>query len=136
MKFRPLAIAACLAGLIALPSLAEAAPGRATGSVNLRAGPGVNYARITTVPAGAKLNVHGCKAWCNVTFRGIRGWVSASYVAWGAPRYRYAAPVYRAVPPPPPPYYGYGYGYPGPYYYRPYRPYYAPGFSFGFGFRG
>jgi hypothetical protein len=70
---------------------AEAAPGVARGSVNLRAGPGTSYARIATIPAGARVNVLRCARWCEVVYAGRKGWASASYIARGAvPRGGYA----------------------------------------------
>jgi len=60
---------------------ASADPGVAKGSVNLRAGPGTNYARITTIPAGARVNVLRCGRWCEVFYAGRKGWASAAYIA-------------------------------------------------------
>jgi len=65
---------------------ADAAPGVAKGSVNLRAGPGSAYARIATIPAGAQVNVLRCRNWCEVVYAGRKGWASAAYIARGAAR--------------------------------------------------
>ena len=60
MMLRPLFIAAVVLGLA---QSAVAASGVAKGSVNLRAGPGTNYARIATIPAGARVNALRCGRW-------------------------------------------------------------------------
>ena len=105
-KVRTLAIAAFLGafGLAALPTVASAAAGFATGDVNLRAGPGTGFARIVVVPAGAPLQVYSCSTWCQVNFGGYVGWVSARYVASGAyyrrpPPFRYHWRSYGWPPP-------------------------------------
>lgn len=111
MKFRYPLVAGALFGMLAATA-AEAAPGTATGSVNMRTGPGTSYARIATIPAGAPVNVLSCPSWCQVTYAGRTGWVSSNYIARGyaqaTPRYvappRYAYPAARyayRVPMPP-----------------------------------
>ncbi|MGB6621984.1 MAG: SH3 domain-containing protein, partial [Xanthobacteraceae bacterium] len=78
-----------------------------------------NYPIVTTIPAGAPVNVSGCNAgWCQVAFQGQGGYIIATSL--GAPPPRTYPPGYPPPPPPlyPPPYYGpypYGYG-PGPYW--------------------
>lgn len=69
---------------LGLAQTADAAPGVARGSVNLRAGPGTNYARIATIPAGAPVKVLRCGRWCEVVYAGRKGWASAAYIAHGA----------------------------------------------------
>jgi uncharacterized protein YraI len=83
MTLRPFVIAVGVMAGLSLQS-ATAAPGVAKGSVNLRTGPGTNYARIVTIPAGAPVNVLRCGRWCEVIYAGRRGWASASYIARGA----------------------------------------------------
>ena len=68
---------------LGLTLVANAAPGVAKGSVNLRTGPGANYARIATIPAGAPVNILRCGRWCEVVYAGRKGWASASYIARG-----------------------------------------------------
>ncbi len=77
-------MAAGLVFLLGLAQSAHGAPGVAKGSVNLRAGPGTNYARIATIPAGARVNVLRCGRWCEVIYAGRKGWASAAYIARGA----------------------------------------------------
>jgi uncharacterized protein YraI len=61
---RAAAIAASGAVLLAIATVgAAAAPGVATGSVNLRTGPGTGYARIATIPPGARVNDLRCGGW-------------------------------------------------------------------------
>ena len=99
MNHRSFLLAGALVGAFAL-STAQAAPGAATGDVNLRTGPGTSYAKIATIPAGARVNVHGCSSWCQVTFRGQTGYASANYIS---ARARVSAPA-RAVYAPAPRY--------------------------------
>ncbi len=86
------------AAAVALPEVASAAPGYATGNVNLRTGPGTQYGKIVVVPAGAALDVYRCASWCNVNYHGYVGWVSARYVSSGA-YYRPPVTVFRPRPP-------------------------------------
>ena len=124
MLVKHFAAAAALAGCFAASS-ALAAPGVATGNVNMRVGQTTSAPRITTIPAGARVEVHGCPNWCDVTYRGRRGWVSSSYISTGgysgqpvyvpAPQPRYVYPRPR-VPAPAfvygsPRYHGYRHGY-------------------------
>ncbi len=97
-------------------SVAEAAPGTVTGDVNLRTGPGVAYPRLATIPRSSPIEIANCQSWCFVYWRGVSGWVAASYVRWGG----YATP----------PTYG------PPSIYVPPSIYLGPNlpFSFGFGF--
>lgn len=53
-------------------------------NVNLRAGPSTGYPRVTTLPAGAAVTIHGCLegwTWCDVVYGDLRGWVAGSYVS-------------------------------------------------------
>lgn len=55
-----------------------------TGSVNLRTGPGIGYARMATLPQGAMVHVHSCIptiSWCNVSYEHLSGWASGRYMA-------------------------------------------------------
>lgn len=82
MRSAMLPVAALLLGL-AGPALA--APGFATGNVNLRAGPGTNYPQVTVVPSGAGVEIFGCLqgySWCDVGFGQVRGWVSSNYLQY------------------------------------------------------
>src|SRR5688500_15955569 len=66
-----------------MPAMAMAARGYATVDLNLRAGPGIGYPIITTIPDGRRITIYGCLGgheWCEVSFRGFRGWASADYL--------------------------------------------------------
>ncbi len=67
-------------------SSALAAPGVATGNVNLRAADTVNSQRLATIPQGAPVEVHSCPTWCHLTYNGITGWASPNYIATGQAR--------------------------------------------------
>ena len=67
--------------MVAAAPVAYAASGYSTGNVNMRTGPGTRYARVTTIPAGAPVEIYGCQRnWCDTYFAGRRGWVSGSYL--------------------------------------------------------
>jgi uncharacterized protein YraI len=107
MELSMLRKATVLGGLLAAFAMtaAQAAPGVATGSVNMRTGPGTAYAKITTIPAGAQVEVFGCPTWCQVSYAGRQGWASSNYISTAA----YAPPrrdvyVERRVYPPTPRY--------------------------------
>ena len=62
-----------------------------TRSVNLRAGPGVNFPVVARLPSGAPLVLHGCVegyAWCDVSWGAERGWLASAYLGH----------VYRGAP--------------------------------------
>lgn len=80
----------CLAGVTS----AWAASGMAKGNVNLRTGPGTGYARLVTIPAGARVQVLRCPRWCEVVYAGRRGWASAGYIARGASGRARGGPYY------------------------------------------
>lgn len=83
MKKRLLSVLA-VAGAFLLPAAAaEAASGRTTGDVNMRAGPSTKYPRITVLQRGTPVTVHGClqgRSWCDVSAYRNRGWVSSRYL--------------------------------------------------------
>lgn len=81
MLVRRIFLAAAL--LISTPVIALAARGYVTSDVNMRAGPGTGYPVVDLIPADAHVIIHGCLndyAWCDVSWRGDRGWVSADYL--------------------------------------------------------
>jgi uncharacterized protein YraI len=96
MKLRSLALGAATAvSMIAIPAIANAQPGTATGSVNMRTCGSTQCQKIGVVPAGAQVWINGVQGnWYNVTFQGRQGFVHGNYVATGyamAPR----APQFR-----------------------------------------
>ena len=85
MKLKAIVLGAATVAALAIPTVALADWGQITGSVNLRAGPGTGYQRLTTLPAGARIWVNGSagNGWVSVTYNGNGGYVSGSYVATG-----------------------------------------------------
>jgi len=78
---------AATAAVVFLPA-AYAAPGTVTSNVNVRSGPGTNYAVVDTVRRGTQVDVQQCQgSWCYIAKSGPDGWVSASYLtaAGGTP---------------------------------------------------
>ncbi|RFC62977.1 SH3 domain-containing protein [Fulvimarina endophytica] len=77
---------ALLLGLAAAPTLGQAAEKAiATADVNLRAGPSTSYPAVDIVGGGERVRVFGClqtRSWCDVAFRGARGWMSSNYLAY------------------------------------------------------
>jgi hypothetical protein len=79
-----LAARAAIAGLVALlaAGAARALPVETTTDLNLRAGPGVAYPALATMPAGEIVHVDVCvESWCRVFYRGYPGWASGRHLA-------------------------------------------------------
>lgn len=81
-------LAAALGIVLALATATAASaaeiPVTSTAGVNLRAGPGLDYPIVVDLPAGAQMVLHGCVrgyTWCDVSWRGNRGWLSAGYMS-------------------------------------------------------
>ncbi|MCO6180189.1 SH3 domain-containing protein [Ciceribacter sp. RN22] len=76
-------LAMAAVGMLAIPALADAAPAYSTADVNMRSGPSTQYPPVLVIPYGSRVDIRGClssQAWCDVDYRGIRGWVSGSYL--------------------------------------------------------
>jgi uncharacterized protein YraI len=74
-------LSALLLSSIAVPALAQDA--RVVTDLNMRAGPGTQYPVVTTIPGGRAVDIHGCEGslnWCDVSWRGNRGWVYSDYL--------------------------------------------------------
>ncbi len=70
---------AVLLGLTALATAAQAAPAYLNQGMNLRAGPGVDYPLLASLPPGTRAEVFGCLqgwSWCDVATSGLRGWIA------------------------------------------------------------
>lgn len=86
ISIRSALAALALAAAMALPATAHAEEWQwayTTANVNLRAGPSVDYPRVTTVPYGARVRLYGCLprwSWCDVAWHGVRGWMSGNYL--------------------------------------------------------
>lgn len=75
-----IAVSLCM---VSVPCAAVAETFLVTGSVNLRSGPGIGYARMATVPQGSMVYVHSCvpsNSWCNVSYGNLSGWASGRYM--------------------------------------------------------
>ena len=81
---KSLYLAGALTGALLWSVAAQAAPGAATGNVNMRSGSGTAYPVIAQVPAGAALDIGTCSSWCEVNYGGRMGYVSANYVSASA----------------------------------------------------
>jgi len=104
-RFRGMTAAAVISAMAVFlgTGVAQAAPGYTTGSVNLRTGPSTAYPRVATIPRGAAIEIFDCQSWCSVSWRGLSGWVSGSYVRFGGyTPPAYVPPVYAppVIPPP------------------------------------
>ncbi|QIB34163.1 SH3 domain-containing protein [Ancylobacter pratisalsi] len=58
-------------------------PGFVTTTVNLRAGPSTTYPVVVVLQEGMGLGIYGCLddySWCDVDWRGNRGWIAARYL--------------------------------------------------------
>lgn len=77
--------AACAAIMLAAPVAASAQTAFTTNDVNMRAGPGVEYPRVATIPEDASVDIYGCLRgfnWCDVGWDGDRGWVNANFLSY------------------------------------------------------
>lgn len=90
--------ALALVSAIAVPGIAQAAASAiATADVNLRAGPSTRYPVVDVVLDGDDVRVYGCLSdwsWCDVSYRGYRGWMSANYLAYFDDGRRYVGSSY------------------------------------------
>lgn len=74
---------AATAVVVFLPA-AYAAPGTITSNINVRSGPGTNFAVVDTVTRGTQVDVQQCQgSWCYVAKPGPDGWVSSTYLSAG-----------------------------------------------------
>lgn len=83
MSVKHIAIASMSAAVVLLSTAAAfAQPGVATGSVNVRTGPGTGYAKVGVLTAGEYVDVKQCQgSWCFVDrSSGTDGWASANYL--------------------------------------------------------
>jgi uncharacterized protein YraI len=82
-KFAPFFAAAALAASVGSAAAYEAYPAYPE---ILRAGPGIGFAAITTVPAYSPVNVTSCgRHWCQVAYADVAGYVTRSFLVAGAP---------------------------------------------------
>src|SRR5690606_12404730 len=100
MMMKPILVSAGLGLAIGLlAGAATAAPARTEATLNLRAGPGTGYRVLTTMPAGAGVDLGACSGgWCRVRYAGLSGYASGRYRAGGGGVA--VAPARIAGPPP------------------------------------
>lgn len=84
---RVLLVVGVAASTLGLSQPASQAGERAsvTTGVNLRAGPSSKHKSLGVVPAGALVTVYSCRtgfSWCNVDYRGKRGYLSGRYLTY------------------------------------------------------
>ena len=101
MNIRAMALGGAVAAtMMIVPQIAEAAWGRVTTDLNLRACAGTQCGRIDVMPAGARVWIDGAVgSWYRVSYRGLTGFASGNYIAAGryAPRHRrHVRPAYPA----------------------------------------
>ncbi|MDR0252160.1 MAG: SH3 domain-containing protein [Brucellaceae bacterium] len=112
--------------LLVFSYAAQAQVASISASVNLRQGPGTQYARIAALPRGAAVHINSCRGgWCEIRSSWGVGWVSGRYLSQGynsapsyAPAYNSQPQVYLGLN------FGSGFYDDGPYYGPYYRPYY------------
>jgi len=93
--------AAALAGLMMSTGLALADAAMVQTQLNVRAGPGLEFAVIGVLPAGASVDVSRCSgSWCMVAWTGGQGFASSSRLAFAHSGAAFAAtrPVIAAPP--------------------------------------
>lgn len=76
-------IAALWAICVSSPVLA--ANGSTAEGTQMYAGPSTEYPQVMRLAGGLQVTIHGCMtswAWCDVSWRGNRGWVSAASLAY------------------------------------------------------
>ena len=82
MTFAKIALPSALAVALATPSFA-AMDAIATTDLNLRAGPGPQYAIQDVIAAEGDVTIQGCveaSDWCKVSYNGTEGWAYSAYL--------------------------------------------------------
>ncbi len=80
-KFFAIATTAIFTFIISITPIL-AAPAVAKSAVNVRSGPGTNFAKIDVLYAGEEVTITQCQGgWCYVKHPGPDGWVSKNYLA-------------------------------------------------------
>lgn len=73
-----------LLGLVLATGTALARDATTATALSLREGPGTNYYLIAAMPAGARVDIKGCRdGWCGVVWNGYRGYASQRYLITG-----------------------------------------------------
>ena len=75
----------CAAAVVFLPTTSMAAAATASGTANVRSGPGTSYRVIDTLRSGESVDVQGCRSsWCFIESDDGEGFVSASLLRRGS----------------------------------------------------
>jgi uncharacterized protein YraI len=86
MKYaRLITVATALVGTVAGVQSALAFSAVSTTHLNLRAGPGPQYAVIATINHDDRVDVQGCLkeiTWCDVNWGDLQGWAAGEYLAY------------------------------------------------------
>ena len=64
-------------------AFAQSASATATADLNIRSGPGPQYASVGFIAVGASADVDGCleeSKWCRVAYDGVTGWAYSDYL--------------------------------------------------------
>lgn len=64
-------------------SAMAASRGQVAVDLNMRAGPSTEFPIVTTIPGDSAVTIYGCVrgySWCDVSWRGDRGWVYSDYL--------------------------------------------------------
>ncbi|WP_011582654.1 MULTISPECIES: DUF1236 domain-containing protein [Chelativorans] len=84
MKLLAMKSATAAVALFALSGIAAAQTmATATTDLNVRAGPGPNYAVVGVIGASQQTTVNGCiqgSKWCQVSHNGVQGWAYSDYL--------------------------------------------------------
>ncbi len=92
---------ALTAGLLICTGTAQALEATTASALSLREGPGTGYARLLTMPAGARVEVRGCRdGWCTVNWDGYSGYASQNGLLRTAARGRVVEPEIWPIYPP------------------------------------
>ena len=84
LKKTALTLSLAVMALGATAVSAYAATAYATGSVNVRSGPGTGYHVVDQLRRGERVDVQSCRgSWCRISKPGPDGWVSANYLDAG-----------------------------------------------------
>ena len=95
------AVMGFLMGLMITTATASALEATTASALSLREGPGTGYARLVTMPAGARVEVRGCReGWCTVNWDGYAGYASQRGLLRTAARGQVVEPEVWPIYPP------------------------------------
>ncbi len=85
MSFKAITTACAILAAATLIGTTAASAAQATGSVNVRSGPGTSYGVVDVLFPGENVDVGECRSngFCYITHSGPDGWVSSRYLAQG-----------------------------------------------------